>query len=233
MERAQALSEPIRVFALLKRRADLDMAAFSQHWRTKHAVAALKLTKFFDRNVQNHFAEEPLPGFGRFFDGAAELWYQNWSRCVGLVQSEEYRSDAHLDGFEFQDMDAGRMLVTRVIGTSPGLDRRAPACAVKVAVFWQRREGLSPESFREHFATRATPLLLRDGRYSGFERCIALPKPGEAVPLFDAAEELWWSNEADFLRDLQSLRRAGQDEPLVDRGSSMGVRVEDVYVYWP
>jgi len=232
LEPAAYLSEPIKVFALLKRRADLDMAAFSRHWRTRHAEAALKLTMFFERYVQNHLAEEPLPGFGRAYDGAAELWYANWARCTALAESEEYRSDAYLDNFAFLDVDAGGMLVTRPIASPVPRIPRASACATKAIVFWRRRAGLPAAEFTAMFQERVSPLLAPEGRCAGAERCIAVPAPGEHAPAFDAVEQVWWATEGDFAEDMEALARTGPDHALVDRGSSTAARVAELYVHW-
>jgi len=224
---------PVRVFALLKRRADLDVAAFSHHWRTRHAEASLKLTGYFDRYVQNHLAAEPYPGFARAFDGAAELWYPNLQRSIDLGSSEEYRSDAMLDNPRFQDADAMRLLNTQVVQTSPGLQRPAVRGAVKAIVFWKRRAGLSAAQFRERFVAARSPVLLAGGHYSGFERGMALSFDA-TEPAYDAFEQFWWASEADYLQDVAQLDAARfPASELVDARASMALRVEELYWYWP
>ncbi len=224
---------PVRVFALLKRHPDLDAAAFSRHWRTRHAEASLKLTKYFDRYVQNHLAAEPYPGFGRAFDGGAELWYPNLQRSIDLGNSEEYRSDAYHDNFRFQDVAAMRLLNTQIVQTSAGLERPAPPGAVKAIVFWKRRAGVPAAKFRERFVAAAAPLLLPQGHYSGFERGLARSFDADESA-YDAFEQLWWPSDAAYRRDLAGLDAAhfaGSD--LVDAGASMALRVEELYWYWP
>lgn len=224
---------PVRVFALLRRRPDLDSAAFSQHWRTRHAEASLKLAKYFDRYVQNHLGPEPYPGFARAFDGAAELWYPNLQRSIDLGNSEEYRSDAYHDNFRFQDVAAMRLLNTQVVQTSAGLERPAPPGAVKAIVFWKRRDGVSALGFRERFVAATAPLLLPRGHYAGFERGLALSFDADP-PTYDAFEQVWWPSEAAYrsdVADLDAARLAGSD--LVDAGASMALRVEELYWYWP
>lgn len=223
----------MRVFALLKRRADLDVAAFSLHWRTRHAEASMKLTDYFDRYVQNHLAPEPYPGFAREFDGGAELWYPSLQRSIDLGESEEYTSDAAQDNYLFQDVDAMRLLITQVFETSPGFERPAPPGWVKAIVFWRRDPDLSAAAFRERFVAAKRPLLLPEGRYAGFERGMAL-SADESAPAYDGFEQLWWATVADYEKDVGTLSAERfENSDLVDAGASMALRVDEIYFYWP
>ena len=233
MSDAMPKSDALRIFALLKRRADLDVAAFSQHWRTRHAEAALKLTKYFERYVQNHLAAEPLVGFDRAFDGGAELWYPSWQHCLDLVDSEEYRSDAHLDNYNFQDVNAMGTLITRPFQASNDLARPPVAGAVKVIALWRRHSNLSAGDFRSRFMASPAPLLLPEGNYHAFERCIAEPAPGEPDAIYDAVEQLWWRTEGDFASDAKFLSAPRAGHGIVDRARSTAARVEELYIYWP
>lgn len=230
---AAANAGPVRVFALLRRRADLDFAAFSQHWRTRHAEASMKLTDYFERYVQNHLAPEPYPGFVRAFDGGAELWYPSLQRSIDLGNSEAYRSDAAQDNHRFQDVDAMRLLVTDVFQTSPGFERPVPRGWVKSIVFWKRDSGLSAAMFRERFLATTTPVLLPAGHYAGFERGIAVSADGSA-PAYDAFEQFWWASASDYAQDVGRLAADRfEDSDLVDAGSSMALKVDEITFYWP
>ena len=66
----------VKVMTLLKKKAGLTQEEFSRYWRQEHGVLVAKTIPGLKRYVQNHVIK--LPG-GRepFFDGVAELWYEN------------------------------------------------------------------------------------------------------------------------------------------------------------
>jgi hypothetical protein len=101
-----------------------------------------------------------------------------------------------------------------------------------VIALWRRRAGSSRDEFRRQFMAAKAPILLPEGRYSGFERCIAEPAPGEADAIYDGVEQLWWSGQNDFSTDIASLSERG-DYRFVDRAHSTVAKVEELYMYWP
>ncbi len=76
----------IKQASYFKRRPDLDLAAFHEYWRTRHADVVRKLTGFH-RYVQNHTIADDGP-----FDGIAEVWFEDMDAMRATVGSDELAS---------------------------------------------------------------------------------------------------------------------------------------------
>jgi EthD domain len=93
----------IKLWSPLKRRPELTLEQFAQHWRTIHRELALRLVPpgYMQGYVQNHRLPDPVPGLRAPGDGCPEVWVGPVENVVALGNSPEYREGALLDEPKF------------------------------------------------------------------------------------------------------------------------------------
>lgn len=224
--------EPIKVFGLLKRRADLSVEDYSRHWRTTHLAEALKLTGFISRYVQNHFDPVPLDGFSRPFDGSPEIWFDDPAKSMAMGTSEEYLTGAYLDEPKFMEgRSQGITVNEEVVQPGPPMDW-APK-TVKAIFFFKRAAHLSHEQFVDHWQSTKQPLALKRPNTLRFIRSLTILPDDGSEPLYEAAEELWWPSETEFQQDWSASRLNEKLGQLVDVSASIAVRARELRAIWP
>ena len=75
----------IKTLSLIKRRSDLDRAAFRNHYETSHAPLALPLMKGLVRYVRYHIEEDLLGDVG--FDVLSAFWYQDAEAVSNMMEA--------------------------------------------------------------------------------------------------------------------------------------------------
>lgn len=105
----------VKPIVAVKRRADLSVEAFQQHWRHRHAplVLARPATARYIRGyvqcltIPAGYAEgEPA------FDGSAERWFDSDADRARLFSDPDYLATVQPDEGRFADMAQTRFLLT-------------------------------------------------------------------------------------------------------------------------
>ncbi len=211
----------LKILGFIRRRQDLDFAAFSQHWRTVHRAHAEKLRPWLKGYRQAHYRPGPVPDVQRPADGSPMLWVEDAESMAALAASEECRTGATLDEPLFMEGRSSGLAVEPVVL----LPRTGPA-AVTLMMFARARTG-TPRAVLE--ADWLCPSAHANGRIVNH----ALPgqevDPGFA---FDAVEELRWPDEAAFRADWAAARAPG-DVPWLLIAGFKAAFVDEIEVFAP
>lgn len=222
----------LKALSLLQRRADFDLAAFSEYWRTVHKAHALKLVDagFIRGYIQNHRlgeAAEDLPGLPLAADGSPELWIDDADVLARLVASREYREGAGPDEANF---------VTPPVRSAVARERvliggALPAGAVKLMLVANRDPAIDAKTFAARWLA-ADPLALMPGAQPlRLSRHVALA--GDAFDgAFDGAEFSWWPDLAT-LQAAWARRDRAPFDGLAAPGSLRGLVVREEVVVAP
>ena len=190
----------LHLFYFITKRADLDEDAFRRYWREVHAPIVKRIPQL-RRYLQSHaVAGTPL---SPSFDGAAEAWVDDAASLEALRNSSEYRDGALADEPNFIDMNRVEWLVTR---DRVFLDGPQTETQVKTVSCVRRKEGMSVEAFREHWAEVHAPIACA---LPGIERYVQSATVDEAYrdgePPWDGVGQIW-------LKDLDALAAMRQSE---------------------
>lgn len=179
----------MKLISLLDRRPDIDLAAFSHHWRTIHRELALRLVApgIMRAYVQNHRAGLDLPGLMRAGDGCPEVWVDDAAAVERLRDCPEYLNGAALDEPNFMSGGA-RMTITTTRTVKSGPTRTALAGRVKLMLFLD--EGLPVPPADED----RDSVLLPDSAALRVERDILIGNwpTGLGRPCCRHVESSWW-----------------------------------------
>jgi uncharacterized protein (TIGR02118 family) len=84
----------------------------------------------------------------------------------------------------------------------------------KAHIWLKRKEGTSPEEFRDHWLEQHAPIA-RDGyeKLRGYTVFLVTGAPRSQDPLYDGVAELTWDSRDDFAEDMKSdAARAGTED---------------------
>lgn len=110
---------PAKLLALLKRRPELDPAAFHEHWATKHAELVLGTPGFGSHILayhQNHRHERDYArdaGGPAGYDGLAEVWFESPDGFAAMSRSPAYGEVIAPDEELFIDRPAMTFILSR------------------------------------------------------------------------------------------------------------------------
>lgn len=128
-------------FSLLKRRRDIDRAAFSRHWSTRHVEVLLAAghRSYNLDYVQNHFFDLEDRGYvDDRFDGAAQLVQRSGNAgATGFQDDPRYLRDVRPDERRFLEVERACALFTRAVSRYVTARPRR----VKVLAFFALRAG--------------------------------------------------------------------------------------------
>ena len=205
-----------KIIGFIRRRDDLDFAAFSRHWRTTHRDHALKLDRWLKAYVQNHLRPGPIVDMQRPADGCPVLWIDRIEDMVELAASEAFRTGAFLDEPLFMEGRSSGLPVEEQMITAPG-----PMTAVKVMLFLRRRDAAGPAP------AIAVP------HACGQIRNTAMARDGlDPAFAFDLVEEMWWRDTAAYEQDRPALAALGQ-AGWIDIAASRAALVDELVVIPP
>lgn len=208
--------------ATLKRRADLDLNAFSRHWSTIHRELALRLVApgIMRGYVQNHRREGQLGTLQPPGDGVPEVWVDSPQEVLRLATSSEYLTGAHPDEPNFMSGDAC-MLVSRETVVVRNIDRAQAAGAAKAMVFAPRQTAQDLDRLCSALRTTAPQRLSYE---SAVEAPAELGEPG-----YDWILSAWWEHEVALDAGWTAAERA------LGTGtrSLQGMRVRELIVLQP
>lgn len=223
----------LKLNSVISRRKDLDLAAFSAHWRSTHRELALRLVPpgIMQGYVQNHRQPEGLDGLAVAGDGVPEVWVERAEDILRLGTCPEYMEGAYLDEPNFMEGRAQNVISELSVIHAEGT-RQEVAGKPKLMLFFTRRPDVSPEEFAQ-LATDPRALLMPDANPLRLERQMAaqnLPEPLTSV--YDAVECSWWPDMAS-LRAAWAARDLGRGERLIDMDALTGMVVREEPVLWP
>ncbi len=105
----------VKLIVAVKRRADLSVEAFQQHWRTRHAplVLACPATARYIRGYVQCLTIPAAYADGEpSFDGTAELWFDSDEDRARFFSDPDYLQTVQPDEARFADMQQTRFFVT-------------------------------------------------------------------------------------------------------------------------
>lgn len=105
----------IKLIVAVKRRSDLSVAAFQQHWRTRHAALVLACpasARYIRGYVQCLTIADAYAEGEPAFDGTAELWFDTDADRASFFSDPDYLECVQPDESRFADMAQTRFFVT-------------------------------------------------------------------------------------------------------------------------
>jgi uncharacterized protein (TIGR02118 family) len=222
----------LHLFYFITRKATLDDAEFHRYWREVHGPIVSRIPGL-ERYLQSHLI--PGTGVACGYDGAAEAWVKDHAALEAIQQSAEYLQGALADEPNFIDMKRVEWLITtdRVI-----LDGPQKPGQVKAVSRVRRKEGLTPEDFRKHWADIHGPIACR---LPGIQRYVQSATVDEAYaygePRWDGVAQIW-AEDLDALKRLRESEAytgdAMQDaNQFLDMSALSAFVVEETHVVWP
>jgi uncharacterized protein (TIGR02118 family) len=95
----------IKFIALVARKKGMELQAFHDHWRHPHGSMAITL-KVIRGYVQSHSIDCALLGPDQArYEGLAELWFDNQTEALGLMEDPLYVQHVGPDELNFVDME--------------------------------------------------------------------------------------------------------------------------------
>lgn len=200
----------MKLISLLDRRPDLDLAAFSQYWRTTHRELALRLVApgIMRAYVQNHRIDLLPEGMIAAGDGCPEVWVDDAGAVAQLRDCREYLDGAALDEPNFMSGGA-RMTITQTRTVIAGPGRAALAGQIKLMLF------LGDDVPVPGIAEDRGCALMPDARPLRVERDIIVADWPDSLapPCCRHVESSWWPDAATlqsawkraFSKEIQAL----------------------------
>jgi hypothetical protein len=236
-----------KVMALLKRRTDLSLRAFIDHYETRHAPLGLRYLTAADRYRRRYLDPIPYPLDGRVaepaYDVLTELWFADRGRYdEGMAQLGAPEASALIvaDEERFLDRTRSRLVfVEEHRSVLPGRDAEG-GCAVTCCALLKRRPGMGLDEFIDYYETRharlgerLVPAISRYRRH--YLRPAPYPLDGSTVEAaYDVVTELGFPDQAALeeagrqFADPETMRIIAEDEAqFVDPFSRCLAFVED------
>ncbi|MEO8012492.1 MAG: EthD domain-containing protein [Dokdonella sp.] len=105
----------VKLIVAIKRRADLSVEAFQQHWRTRHAALVLACpasARYIRGYVQCLTIALAYAQGEPAFDGTAELWFDSDTDRARFFSDPDYLETVQPDEGRFADMTQTRFFLT-------------------------------------------------------------------------------------------------------------------------
>ncbi|MGH1492535.1 MAG: EthD family reductase [Acidimicrobiales bacterium] len=174
---------------VIKRRPDLDVEAFQDHWLNNHGPIVARLPGL-RRYVQSHTR---LGGYRRgdvAYDGIAELWFDDKEALAAITATEEFAA-AKQDEANF--IDTGN-LIELVVDDHVIKDGPFPHGGIKNIEFVKLSSDLSPQEAHRYWREVHGPIaasIPTMARYvQSHTRMGAYDRP--EPPPFDGVALTWW-----------------------------------------
>ena len=190
----------IKVVYFFKRRPEMSVEAFQEHWGTTHArlITALPGIR---RYVQNHTLPSAYRKGEPAFDGVAESWFDDTGAMKALASSPQYAA-VLTDEPAFIDHASMGSIITEehVIKDGP-----APEGGVKTVDLVTRRAGMPIDAFFKYWRDDHGPLGAASPavrRYVQSHTRRSIYDSGR-TPAYDGAAMMWFD-------DMETLRTASR-----------------------
>ena len=105
----------IKLIVAVRKRADLSVEAFQEHWRTRHSELVRNCPateKYVRKYVQCHTLADQYGDGAVPFDGTAELWFDSVEDKDAFFSDPDYLRDVNPDEATFADMTETVFFVT-------------------------------------------------------------------------------------------------------------------------
>jgi uncharacterized protein (TIGR02118 family) len=105
----------IKLIVAVRKRPDMSVEAFQDHWRTHHAELVRNspaTAKYIRKYVQCHTMPAQYEQGEVAFDGTAELWFDNVADMEAFYSDPDYLRDVQPDEARFADMSNTVFFVT-------------------------------------------------------------------------------------------------------------------------
>ena len=105
----------IKLIVAVRKRADMSVQDFQNHWRTRHAELVRNspaTAKYIRKYVQCHTMPDQYEHGEVAFDGTAELWFDGVADMEAFYSDPDYLRDVQPDEARFADMDKTVFFVT-------------------------------------------------------------------------------------------------------------------------
>lgn len=146
----------VKQVSFFRRRPEVSVDAFQQHWRGQHADFVRQLPGL-KRYVQNHVIPEAYDQGGADYDGVAEAWFENTDAMRATLGTSEYEA-IRADEVHFIDAES---MGTILCDEEFVLEGTPPPDAVRLMVFLKRRADVTPEFFHEYWRTTHKALAVQ------------------------------------------------------------------------
>ncbi len=186
----------VKLVAFFKRKPEISVEQFQQHWRTKHADLVVR-QRGLRRYVQNHTLASGYRNGEPDYDGVAEAWFDSTQSMRELGPSAEYRA-VREDEVNFIDADSLGSVITDEVVI---VDNPIPTPSVKMISFLKKHPDVSVEFFQKHWRDAHGPIAARipgNRRYVQCHARLGIYKAGRS-PAFDGIP-ISWFDDVDALR---------------------------------
>lgn len=105
----------IKLIVAIRRRPDMSVEDFQDHWRTRHAQLVKNspaASKYVRKYVQCHTMLDEYAAGEVAFDGTAELWFDSVADKDAFFSDPDYLRDVQPDEEKFADMTRTVFVVT-------------------------------------------------------------------------------------------------------------------------
>ncbi len=177
----------VKQVSFFKRRPDLSVDAFQQHWRTTHAERVVKLPGL-RRYVQNHVqpnSNESEPPF----DGVAEAWFDDVDAMRATVGTPELSAIREDEANFIDAATMGTILVDEFV-IKDGTPRPEHS---KMIAFIRKLDALDPETFQRKWRHELGPIA---AELPGWDRYVqnhcrlGIYRSGR-TPAYDGCAMVW------------------------------------------
>lgn len=106
----------IKLIVAIRKRADLSVEEFQDHWRHRHAALVKNnpaSTRYIRKYIQCHTLPDEYAAGDVAFDGTAELWFDSVADKDAFFSDPDYLRDVSPDEEKFADMSKTVFFVTR------------------------------------------------------------------------------------------------------------------------
>jgi len=187
----------LKLVSVIRRKKDMDVEAFQQHWRQVHAPIVLGLPGL-RRYVQSHTLLSGYASHAPVFDGIAELWFDD-TDDLRAIQGSAQLAAVEADGYEFMDTDALIQLfvVEHVIKNGP-----TTPDGVKNVELVKRKHGMPVGEFQAYWREHHGPLAAEIGpvqRYVQNHARTSSYRDDRSPPLDGLA--ITWFNDTSAMRE--------------------------------
>ncbi len=220
-----------KVIALLKRRPDLSLSAFIDHYELRHAPLGVRYLTAADRYARHYLNPAPYPLDGRTaepaYDVLTELCFadrQRYDEGMAQLGAPEAASVIGADEERFLNRAQSRLMFVEEHRSDFGARIADPGRDIRLCALLKRKPGMTMDDFIYHYETRHA---LLGERYipsmSGYRRLYLRPAPypldGSTVEAaYDVVTELSFPDQAALddagarFADPETMRIIVEDE---------------------
>lgn len=202
----------IKVISLFKRKPEMSVEAFTDHWLNVHAELVRQVPGI-RRYVQSQTIASAYRKGEPVYDGMAELWYDD-TAAMRMAAAVPVSRAAFEDNRNFLDLNTFVAIHTEEVIQ---LDGPVNPSMVKLAEFPIRRPTLAPAEFHRYWSEVHGPLAAKIPqmrRYVQSHARLSSYRDGR-LPPFDGVAEVWFDDtgamrESALTREYRLVR---DDEP--------------------